>query len=779
MSSCVTPTVDSPFPGEESPGTLVDLLGFWAAQEGRGLSYRFLRSEGGDDSLSFAELDHRARQIALSLAELTRPGDRVLLVYPAGLDFVCGFFGCLYAGVLAVPATYPKPRRPMPRLSAIAADCGATVALTTASTWATLDLPRVAPELESLHWLATDALPAIEVQAWCRPRLRPDDLAFLQYTSGSTSEPKGVMVSHANLLHNLETIRQGFGIQRSAFGDEANTGVFWLPAYHDMGLIGGILMPLYVGGRSVLMSPTSFLQRPYAWLRAISDYQAVVSGAPNFGYDLCVRKITPEQRQTLDLESWQLAFCGAEPIRPETLESFSRTFASAGLRPQVFYPCYGLAESTLLAAGGDGPDELTIKAVRRSSLANHRLEFVADDTGGDVMRLVGCGTGHGGQELLIVDPESRQPSGPGEVGEIWLRGPSVARGYWNRPEESALTFAAWLADGTGPWLKSGDLGFVADGQLYVTGRAKDVIILRGRNHYPQDLEHSVEQAHPLLRPGAGAAFALDVDGEERLVVVHEVDRACRNEDLREVAQRIRVAVAEDHEVEPYAVVLIRQASLPVTTSGKVQRSLCREQYQAGQLRELLRWFHPGQRPRRAVPAPLPEGQIQAAPLPAADPALPRGPLGLNGQNGHAAVARPAALAGPSLGAGMNVDRLAERIETWLIDWLVDRAGVPRHEMDRLRPFAEYGLDSLTAVELSQELEDWLSVPLAPVLAWNYPTPAALAQYLAQQVSGPPEAAEAAGSTAPADGGFEQLLSEIESLSDHDALSSLSRDQPAL
>lgn len=733
------------------PQTLVDLLRQRAAEHRPGWAYRFLAGDDEAVSISYAELDEQARAIAVALLNHVRPGDRALLVYPAGLEFIAGFFGCLYAGVLPVPATYPKPRRPMPRLSAIDADCGAPVALTTAATLATLDLARVAPDLGALTWISSDALQKRRPEAWQPPDVGPSSLAFLQYTSGSTSEPKGVMVSHANLLHNLAVIREGFDIRPIEAGEEAGTGVFWLPAYHDMGLIGGILMPLYAGGRSVLLPPATFLQRPVRWLRAISDYRATVSGAPNFAYDLCARRVSGEEKAGLRLDSWRLAFCGAEPVRPQTLEQFAQAFAEQGFRSQAYYPCYGLAESTLLVTGGYGPQEPTVKRVRRSSLAEHRVEEAHCER--EALSLVSCGRTHLDQEVKIVEPTSAAPCAEGEVGEIWVRGPSVAQGYWNRPEESEATFRARLADsGEGPYLRTGDLGFVSQGQLFVTGRAKDVIIVRGRNHYPQDIERTAQEADSALVSGAGAAFAVDRDGDECLVLVQEVSRGTPDEQMASLANRVRAAVAEEHEVDLYSLVLIRQASLPMTTSGKVQRALCREQYLAGQLRQLFCWVHPAYGSRGSLAA-----GANGAPL-----------------NGTASPRRKPAPIEHRVMSPEEVGRLAEKIERFLLEWLVERAGVPQQQADRQRPFAEAGLDSLSAVELSRELEDWLRVPITPIVAFNYPTPAALARYLAEQVGGGAEPAER---PAPAGSGdrFEQLLQEIEGLSDEAALAALRSD----
>lgn len=729
--------------------TMLDLLQYRADTQRDQTAFIFLSDDGtATTQLTFGQLESRARAIAGFLEGQLRPGDRALLVYPAGLDFITAFFGCLYAGVVAVPATYPKPRRPLPRMSRIAEDSGAKIALTTAQTLETLDLEVQDAVARKLTWVATDEIADIVGRTWKQPSIKANDLAFLQYTSGSTSDPKGVMVSHFNLLSNLEAIRVAFGIE--ALDPATNpTGVFWLPAYHDMGLIGGILTPLYVGGRSVLMSPTSFLQRPIRWLKAIDEYGASISGAPNFAYDYCLRRVTELERTKLDLHRWRLAFCGAEPIRAETIRHFCTAFAPAGFLPEAFFPCYGLAEATLLVTGADHRSQPTVITVDREALAEHRVVPALGSGVRHPQDLVGCGTPALGTQIAIVDPVTCVPCSPGTVGEILVRGPSVTRGYWLRPDDTAAEFASNVPGFDGKMLRTGDLGFMHDGQLYVTGRVKDVIIIRGRNHYPQDIEQSCEEAHPAVMPGA--AFSVTNDGEERLVVVHQVDRTCPDEEYPHVVQAIRRAIAEKHELEVSVIQLIRLTSLPITSSGKVQRQLCREQYLNGELKVLHQWKLPT------------VSQVAA------------GSNHGNG-NGHSVHRKNGTSRNGSSKprfqfrtSAMEIDRAAERIEAWLQDWLVTRVGLDAAEIYRDKPFAEFGVDSLTAVELSHELEKEFGVPLPPIVAWNYPTPAALARYLAEQSCG--------GSSAPpvtANGDpepsveLESLLAEIEHLSDDDA-----------
>jgi acyl-CoA synthetase (AMP-forming)/AMP-acid ligase II/acyl carrier protein len=735
--------------------TLHALLAHRASLDRDRRAYTYLGTEA-DESLTFAELDVRARAIAARLQQVCHFGDRVLLVFPAGLDFITSFFGCLYAGVLAVPATYPKPRRPMPRLAAIARDCGSHVVLSTTQTITTVDQSRDESGLPEMEWIAVDDLSSSLATEYRRSEVISQDLAFLQYTSGSTSQPRGVMVSHGNLLHNLGMIRQGFAIDKIVASGETPTGVFWLPAYHDMGLIGGILESLFVGGHSVLMSPAAFLQRPLGWLEAITRFRASISGAPNFAFELCVSRTTPDQIQSLDLSSWRVAFCGAEPIRPETLERFQETFAPVGFRDDAFYPCYGLAEGTLLAAGSNGPRALCVHRFSRQALERNRVQLTDGDDDLHSQRLVGCGQALAGQEIAIVDPHLRSRCAADQIGEIWVKGPSVAQGYWHRGEDSESFFRAYLADdGDGPYLRTGDLGFFAADNLFITGRVKDVIIIRGRNHYPQDIEQSVSECHSALRHDSGAVFAVERNGREQLVIIQEVDRQYRQGDFDEISRTIRRTVSEEHELEIYAVVLIRHASLPRTTSGKVQRHLSRQQFEKGELKEINRWVRPD------LPAPT-----KRATMPDKAEAKPA-----SSQHRFVRPDHPMTVE--------EVDRLAERVESWLLTWMVERAAVPQHEVDRNKPFAEYGLDSLTAVELSHELEDWLGVEVVPTVAWNYPTPATLSKYLARAAAGVEEASETdVGATSAADDEFSRLLAEIENLSEEEAQKLLDQDGSA-
>ena len=593
--------------------TIVDLLRQRAAYRPHDRAFTFLvDGENEELNITYAELDRKARALGAWLLSEGMAGKRVLLLYPSGLDFIAAFMGCLYGGAIAVPAYPPRKNRSVERIEAIAADAEASVALTTRDVVDRFDALRAtAPSLEHLIWKVDSELDVAWADRWERPDIDGSTLAFLQYTSGSTGTPKGVMLSHENLLHNSLRIMQAFEITRS------QSGVFWLPSFHDMGLIGGILVPLYGGKFNVLMSPVAFLQKPLRWLQAISKYRATISGGPNFAYELCVRKTTPEQRATLDLSSWTLAFNGAEPVRAETIDAFCEAFAPCGFRREAFYPCYGLAESTLMVTGGMKFEPPVVRSFDAASIETGAA-VVRPANAPAVRRLVGSGRELDGQDVLIVDPQSCEALPPGRVGEIWVSGPSVAQGYWNRGDASAATFGAMLAQSDqtspdqavttwqpnpGPYLRTGDLGFFDNGELFVAGRLKDLIIIRGRNHYPQDIEHAVEEASTLVRAGSIAAFAVDVDGRERVAVVAEVERGKREPaEVAAAFEAIRKRLATEHELAVEAIVLVRPNSVPKTSSGKIQRHACKRQFLDGTLEVVdqhISWLQP------AVPTPTP------------------------------------------------------------------------------------------------------------------------------------------------------------------------------
>jgi 8-amino-7-oxononanoate synthase len=544
--------------------------------------------------LTYAELDRQARALGAWLEAQDLVGERALLLYPPGLEFITAFFGCLYGGVIAVPVYPPRRNRSLGRIQAIAEDADAKVALTTDAVLSrVMPLIDETPHLKSLTWLATCRVPADLEEKWDMPDVHGDTLAFFQYTSGSTGAPKGVVLSHANLVHNSALIAHAFEHTRSC------KGVFWLPSYHDMGLIGGILQPLYVGRPNILMSPMSFLQKPYRWLSAISRFGGTTSGGPNFAYDLCVRKITPEQRKTLDLSSWEVAFNGAEPVHAETIEAFSAAFEPCGFRRAAFYPCFGLAEATLIVSGGYACNPPVLRTFDATALA-HGQVLDADPEDESVKTLVGCGHNLPDQKIVIADPETMTACSPGRIGEIWVQGSSVAQGYWQQQEATKATFKARLkGTSEGPFLRTGDLGFILDGELFVTGRVKDLIIVHGVNYHPQDIERTIQHSHHRLRPDSGAVFTAEVNGKEQLVAVQEIERR-KQGDWDAVFDAIRHAVSAEHELALDSIVLIKAGSISKTSSGKIQRHACRNAFLDGSLSEVARWSAAGDSKNGAV-----------------------------------------------------------------------------------------------------------------------------------------------------------------------------------
>jgi 8-amino-7-oxononanoate synthase len=580
---------------------LVDCLRYWTQERPEEPVFYFLEDGETDETRwSFAQLDRKARAVAARLQALGMEGERALLLYPPGLDFVAGFYGCLYAGVVAIPAYPPRRNRNMLRIQAISDDAAAKAALTVHDVnQRVAALVDEAPHLRDLTWIATDKVEQELADQWRPTKIRSDQLAVLQYTSGSTGTPKGVMLAHRNLIHNTSLITHCFEPTR------ASAGVSWLPTYHDMGLVGGVLYNVFFGRPCVLMSPLAFLQKPVRWLQAITRYQASISGGPNFAYDLCTQKITDDQLQGLDLSTWDVAFNGAEPIRSHTLEQFHEKFAPVGFRREAMYPCYGMAETTLIVTGGKKQQPPVEREFLGKALDSHRIVPAAADDDADKRTLIGCGQVLPDGDVRIVDSVNYRQLPEDRVGEIWVDSPSVAVGYWNKAGATEETFRAKLADRTsGTYLRTGDLGFLHNGELFVTGRLKDLIIVRGVNRYPQDIELTVEQANSKLQPGAVGAFAVDMHGRERLIIVSEVERT-RHKDWTDVIQAIRRRVTAEHELPPDGIVLVRFGSIPKTSSGKIQRHACRSGFLDGSLPVVAQWFIWEE-----------EGETAAAPLPA-------------------------------------------------------------------------------------------------------------------------------------------------------------------
>ncbi len=696
---------------ELTADNLVDLLRWRSVNQPDKHAYTFL-VDGEDEAIkwTYSHLDAAARATASWLQTTTQPGDRALILHPPGLDYIAAFFGCLYAGVVAVPAYPPRVNnRPMPRLQAIVADAQAKVALTTARILESVERRfELAPDLAALQWLATDDLPHLNPSSGGEEAIiSPQDFAFFQYTSGSTAAPKGVMLTHGNLMHNLGLINAYFEVGQN------DRGVIWLPPYHDMGLIGGILQPLYGGIPVTLMSPVAFLQKPVRWLQAITKTGATQSGGPNFAYDLCVDKITPEQREGLDLSSWNVAFNGAEPVRAETMQRFSEAFGPYGFRREAFYPTYGMAEATLLISGSVKADLPKTLAVDRVELAHHRVvpfpdslpvgEGTASSPSGEGLRrgnnrqtLVSSGRIAGDQIVRIVDPQSSQALPDGEIGEIWASSPSIAQGYWRNPEATERNLRARLAGRSEssfaerPFLRTGDLGFMLDGDLYVTGRLKDLIIIRGRNHYPQDIEQTAADSHPAFARDGGAAFSVDVDGEERLVLALEVRRSFRKTAVTELAQAARQAIAAHHGLELQALVLLKPLRIPRTSSGKIRRNASRLAYLDGKFDAIGVW-EAGETVNR-------QQKIENKKQPTPSPQPP-------------------------------TTKSVSEVQDWLIERLAKQLNLAPEKIDTAQPLDSYGLDSLVAIELSGELGQWLGQDLPGNLLLEHDTIAALAAHL--------------------------------------------------
>lgn len=658
--------------------TLVDVLLRRAEQQPHQCAFTFLSSDDESSfSVTYAELDRRARAVAAYLQELQAKGERALLLYPTGLDFLSAFLGCLYAGVIAVKVFPLRNRKHMPRLEAIAREADARFILTLSDLSTRIkDWARDTIKSDRVRLICTDNTPSQLANEWSHPGVRLSDLAFLQYTSGSTSVPKGVMVSHGNIVANCAAMRDRFRLS------EESVSVTWVPHFHDMGLLDGLLQPLLTGFPGYLMTPTAFLQKPFRWLEAISRYRGTHSMAPNFAYDLCVERISPEERATLDLSSWQNSINGAEPVQPATLKRFWETFASCGLRLTALLPAYGLAECTLAVSGGTVDAEPITQIVDAAAFELLRVEPPRSEIA-TVREVVSCGAPVSGLQVAIVHPETRKRCAADEVGEIWVAGPSVAQGYWQRPVETEEIFNARIVDSDeGPFLRTGDLGFLReDGELFVTGRRKDVIVVAGANHYPQDIEVTVKSAHPSLRAVTCAAFGLERAGEERLVVVSEVERSERK-DLDEVGlfEAVSKAILSEHDLALETLVLIRPGSIPKTSSGKIQRSACKQQYLEEQLAVLTQHTRP------------------------------RVPVSVDKQTTPATQTEAA-------------------VRAWLRNRLSVLAAIEPWRMNDAKPFAEFGLVSRDAVGLSGELETWLGRSLPAALLYEYPTIDALTAFL--------------------------------------------------
>lgn len=666
---------------------LVDILRYRGEYHPNQLAYTFLADgETPDHFITYGTLIASAEAIATELQSHISPGDRALLLYPSGLEFICAFFGCLLAGVVAIPVNLPKKNQKMKRVASILENAQTNVILSTQSQIPSLNSHL---DLENVTYLATDSLNHQKIPQFQRVKITGDTLAFLQYTSGSTGDPKGVMVNHENILTNLRDIDLG------GKHDKNSVIVTWLPVFHDMGLIYGVLFPLYKGIPCYMMPPIAFLQHPIRWLQAISQYSGTHTTAPNFAYQRCVDKITEEQLKDLELRQWKFAFSGAEPIKINTLREFAEKFASCGFEFQDFCPGYGLAEATLKVATVNQNQLTPVCQVDKEALSHNKI--IITDKLDNAQTIVSCGHTDIDTEIAIVNPKTLQRCQPDEVGEIWVSGKTVAQGYWQRPEATQEVFRANIANTEEkPYLRTGDLGFLYQDQLYITGRLKDVIIIRGGNYYPQDIEESVSQSHPDLLVDCSAAFTVEVEGKEQLVIVQEVKRtAIRRLNEAEVIEGICQRVFEDHELSTYAIALIKPASIPKTSSGKIQRRLCRQQFLNDQLKLVGYWTNP-----------------------TAEKGLS------NFDDDEESLETP----------NISTDNItATDIQNWLVTYFSKKLNKKPKEFSVKTPLANYGLDSVMGIELIEALEKWLNIEIEPTIYYDYPSIKALAEGLAEEI----------------------------------------------
>ena len=675
--------------------TLIDLLNYRTLDQPEQKTYTFLQDgETETDSLTYQILEQQAKAIAANLQSLDAKGERVLLLYPPGLEFMAGFFGCLYGGAIAIPAYPPRPDQSLSRLEGIVADAQAKLILTTKPLLPYLK-GRFAQNsiLAKIQLLDANNIITQNLEShWQEPNINGDTLAFLQYTSGSTGKPKGVMITHKNVLHNL-----AMGHEQSEITPESLT-VTWLPFGHNTGLVVGVLQPLYGNFPVKIMSPLDFLQKPFRWLMAISRYKATQSLAPNFAYDLVCFQTTPEERAMLDLSNWELAVSGAEPIRAETFERFIKTFQPYGFRPEALTAGYGMAESVFGISLALRTEPPVILNVDKAEFTKNRV-LVALDENDSTQKIVSCGRAGSEEKILIVNPETLTECANSQVGEIWVSSLSITQGYWNKPQATAETFHNYLKDTQeGPFLRTGDLGFLLNDKLFVTGRLKDLIIIRGSNHYPQDIELTVDRSHQALRPSCGAAFSVEVESEERLVIVQEVQESYLNElDVDKVVNAIRQAVSQQHQLQVYGILLLKTGTIPKTSSNKIQRHACK----VGFMEESL----------DVVGSSIYQE------------------FDLLTKEKEAFLDRKTLLA-------TTLEKRQELLVSHLQILISNILQVNQSQLDWEQPLTSMGLDSLTVVELSDLLQDSLGTSFPATLIFEYSTVEALANYLAKEVLSP-------------------------------------------
>lgn len=701
-----------PFPTTQRPRSIVDTLAALAAQAPDEVALTTLRDgEHVEDRATFGQLQARSLRIARALRARYQPGARVVLLVSSGVDFVGAFMGCLAAGMVAVPAYHPPQSRKVgqwKKLQAIVDNCGAELLVVPQRSLPALVTLKSQEGLFAACGMVTcDELDAQGGVGVALPQPAPHDLAFLQYTSGSTGLPKGVMITHGNILDNQEVIATLMGNHRHMRGGS------WLPLYHDMGL-SAVLQMLSVGCSLVLMSPVDFIQKPLRWMRAISDHRINNSGGPNFAYQLAATALASAEvgEQAIDLSSWNLAFCGAEPINPRTVSAFLAAAAPHGLDPKAFFPCYGMAEATVMVTGVGKSRGMRTVEVCGSELARGVLKRMTPGVS-DARSLVSCGVVAPGHEVRIVGPDARTVPTEGLVGEIWVSGGSVGAGYHGNEMATADTFRAMLdGDVDTPWMRTGDLGALVDGELFITGRVKDMLIIRGRNLYPQDVEDAVQDSVPELRRGCGAAFSVTVDQQERLVLVQEIGRTQRRTmDMGEALRRMVVALNEDFGLTPSQIVLVEPATIEKTSSGKIARALCRQAYLQGQLRSVATWT---------------EGQ----------------PLDIRGQT---PPGQPAA----ETDTLTQATALRRDVESRIVQVAAEFLRVDASRVPRTTPWAELGFDSVNALQLSMKIQKVTGLTLDDTVLWDCANIEELAAYIAGMKGAEQALASAPGLPSPA------------------------------
>lgn len=633
------------------------------------VAYHFLR-DGEDDveTITYRELDRSAIRIAQNLRDANVQGERALMLFQPGLEFIKALYGCLYAGIIAIPAYPPRKNRSIDRIKSIIDDSGAITVVSVMDIYRSCERSFAEiKELKEMKWVLVDALNPYKTNLQDAVFLpQATDVALFQYTSGSTGIPKGVMVTNQNMMRNAEFIRTSFNLTPKS------VSVSWLPSFHDMGLIDGVIEPLYTGFTGVIIPPVAFIQKPVRWLKAITKYKGTHGGAPNFAFDLCINNVSLEEKQGIDLSTMRSMYSGAEPIRKATLEQFINAYTPYGLNPKAIYPCYGMAETTLIISGvpeGRGPVYLNVSA---NALAKNQIVQV-DEMDPDSYWLVGVGHPWLDTDVKIVDPETLLACPDDIVGEIWVSGSIVTAGYWNQHKLTQEIYAAHIVgDKTKGYLRTGDLGFYHLGELYITGRVKDIIIIHGRNYYPQDIEFMVETCHPDLRLAASAAFSVEVNGEEKLVIVAEVQRtAIRNLDVETVCNAIRQVIAEEMEQEVYAIQLLRTASILKTSSGKIQRKACRDAFLNRTLDVV----------------------------------------------GESIIDIPL-FSKTRLTNDCRPEIEPSSVQTWLMAWICIKLGVSFEIIDVSKILSQYGLDSMKAIQLQQDILLKYAVDVPPYLLFE-------------------------------------------------------------